>query len=201
MKSEFQLSFSKNRKTYIQTPPEIFLGENLINKKRGAIELSMTTIIVIVIGVTLLSLGLIFVRGVFNKVEGLSRGAFDQAQGEIGKIGQVDSFINLIPPKIELKQKDSTTADLVLANLESADIKVQASISSKDTKVVCAFADTLETTSKQYLLSSGDEVKVKIYIEDKGSPLGLKFCNVDVAVQGAQIADTSDELTIDVIKK
>ena len=173
----------------------------MINKRRGAIELSMTTIIVIVIGVTLLSLGLVFVRGVFTKVEGLSRGAFDQAQGEIGKIGQVDSFINLIPPKVELNQKDSTTSDLVLANLESQDITVKASISSRDQKLVCAFADTLDATSREYSLSSGDEVKIKMYIEDKGSPIGLKFCNIDISVQGAQIADTSDELTIDIVKK
>ncbi len=51
--------------------------------KKGAIELSMTTIIVIVIGVVLLSLGLMWVRGLFEKITILTTGAFEQADQEI----------------------------------------------------------------------------------------------------------------------
>lgn len=59
--------------------------------KKGAIELSMTTIIVIVLGVTLLILGLGFVRTLFGKVTTLSQGAFDIAEQEIqGKMGATD---------------------------------------------------------------------------------------------------------------
>ena len=47
--------------------------------KKGALELSMNTIIIIVIGVVLLSLGLIFVRGLFGQVESLSKSAFETA--------------------------------------------------------------------------------------------------------------------------
>jgi|SRR3989338_6582502 len=53
-----------------------------VNKK-GAIEMSMTTIIVIVIGVTLLILGLIFVRGIFERIGGLSDQLFAQADNII----------------------------------------------------------------------------------------------------------------------
>jgi len=52
--------------------------------KKGAIELSMNTIIIIVMGVVLLSLGLMFVRGIFSQVEGLSKSAFETADAEIG---------------------------------------------------------------------------------------------------------------------
>ncbi len=52
-------------------------------QKKGAIELSMTTIIVIVLGVTLLILGLAFVRGIFSKVSGLTEEAFSSAEKEI----------------------------------------------------------------------------------------------------------------------
>ena len=48
--------------------------------KKGAIELSMTTIIVIVIGVTLLILGLTWVRGLFEKVSGLTEESFRAAE-------------------------------------------------------------------------------------------------------------------------
>ena len=52
-------------------------------QKKGAIEMSMNTIIVIVIGVTLLILGLAFVRGIFTKIGGLTEGAFSDAEKEI----------------------------------------------------------------------------------------------------------------------
>lgn len=43
----------------------------------------MTTVIVIVLGVTLLVLGLVFVRGIFTKVSGLTEEAFSDAEREI----------------------------------------------------------------------------------------------------------------------
>lgn len=54
-----------------------------MQSKKGAIELSMTTIIVIVLGVTLLILGLVFVRDIFGKTTQLGTQAFDQAQKQI----------------------------------------------------------------------------------------------------------------------
>ena len=61
--------------------------------RRGAIELSMTTIIVIVIGVTLLILGLAWVRGMFEKVTSLTDQAFDTAEKEIqNNMGPSDKF-------------------------------------------------------------------------------------------------------------
>ncbi len=61
--------------------------------KKGALELSMSTIIVIVLGVTLLILGLAFVRTLFGKVTTLSQGAFDIAEQEIqGKMGPADKI-------------------------------------------------------------------------------------------------------------
>lgn len=48
--------------------------------KKGAIELSMTTIIVIVLGVTLLILGLTWVRGLFEKVGGLTEASLRTAE-------------------------------------------------------------------------------------------------------------------------
>lgn len=54
-----------------------------MESKKGAIELSMTTIIVIVLGVTLLILGLAFVRSIFQKTTGLADEAFSSAEKEI----------------------------------------------------------------------------------------------------------------------
>ena len=70
--------------------------------KRGAIELSMTTIIVIIIGITLLSLGLIWVRGTFKNVTDLSEQSFEQAEGAISDIfKEVSKTIFVSPPSIK----------------------------------------------------------------------------------------------------
>lgn len=63
------------------TSSKIKIIMNLVKtNKKGAIELSMTTIIVIVIGVTLLILGLTWVRGLFEKVGGLTDQSFIAAE-------------------------------------------------------------------------------------------------------------------------
>ncbi len=64
-----------------------------MSRKKGAIELSMTTIIVIVLGVTLLILGLAFVRGLFGKATTLTEDAFRIAEQEIqSKMSPTDKF-------------------------------------------------------------------------------------------------------------
>ena len=49
------------------------------SKKKGAIELSMTTIIVVVIGITMLTLGLAWIKDTFSNIDELGQGAFDAA--------------------------------------------------------------------------------------------------------------------------
>ncbi len=54
-----------------------------MKSKRGAIELSMTTIIVIVLGVMLLGLGIAWVTGLFSQIEDLTQQSFAKAQQTI----------------------------------------------------------------------------------------------------------------------
>ena len=57
-----------------------------MKSKRGAIELSMTTIIVIVLGVVLLSLGLMFVRGIFKQITDESDQIFAMSEEQISEL-------------------------------------------------------------------------------------------------------------------
>ncbi len=54
-----------------------------MKSKKGAIEMSMNTIIIIVLGVTLLILGLVFVNTIFRDTEKLAREAFATAEKEM----------------------------------------------------------------------------------------------------------------------
>ena len=61
--------------------------------KKGAIELSMTTIIVIIIGITLLSLGLMWIKGVFEDIGSITDQAFINADKEIKeRMGENEVF-------------------------------------------------------------------------------------------------------------
>ena len=169
-------------------------GELIMNKK-GAVELSMTTIIIIVIGITVLSLGLVWIRGVFTDVGGITKSAFEQGQGEIDEIfsGSTEP-IALSPSTLTLDQGKSETVTLNINNLgKTTTPNVQASVEAKasggtaiDT-LKCSFTDLFGSSSDTYSLNSGFGVKLGILVEDSNSPLGTYVCRVKVdGLEGGQ---------------
>ncbi len=172
--------------------------------KKAAIELSMTTIIVIIIGITLLSLGLIWVKSTFSNATDISDKAFEQAQGTISDIfEQVDEPVYVSPPSVKVEQGSAKNADLIITNFEEEQIKVKANIRSSDQKLKCLFADTdsqeFKTTSQEYTLNSGKAVKIKLIIDsDKTTNLGTKACNIEVP---ALEDSNTQSLIIEVVKK
>ena len=56
-------------------------------QKKGAIEFSMTTIMVVIIGVAVLALGLAWIRGTFQQVGVLTEQSLDAAETVVGEIG------------------------------------------------------------------------------------------------------------------
>ena len=86
-------------------------------KKKGAIELSMTTVIVIVLGIVLLSLGLIWVRNIFGQVGGVSDDAFNRANDLIGDLESFEgSFLTVVPDEIEISQGGDDGIGVVINN-------------------------------------------------------------------------------------
>ncbi len=167
-------------------------------QKKGAIELSMTTIIVIILGITLLSLGLIWVRGTFKNINRLSQGAFEKADGAISDIfKEVDKTVYVSPPSIELEQESSQIVQFIVTDFEETTLNVKARVTSSDKTLECLFADTLKTESKEYPLQSGKQVDIKLIVKDKGGALGVKVCNIDVpTIKG----DNSESLVVTVVK-
>lgn len=167
--------------------------------KKAAIELSMTTIIVIIIGITILSLGLLWVRGTFKDITRLSGDAFKQADGAISDIfEEVDRAVYVSPPTIDLEQQTAKTAQFRITNFEQESIKVKAKTESSDQKIKCIFADTFKSESKEYALASGKTVEIKVIVEDLGSALGIKGCNFEVpTIPNAN----ADSLVVTIVKK
>ncbi len=71
-------------------------------KRRGALELSVNTIVIIVIGVALLSLGLIFVKNMFGGMTQISNDIFGTANTEIGKLHTGARLT--VPTNVDVKQ-------------------------------------------------------------------------------------------------
>ena len=197
---------------WVQIPLVPFFYEIFINTvklkiemgkrgKKGAIELSMTTIIVIILGVTLLSLGLVFIRGVIAKVTNLSERSFETAESEIGKISGVDQLLTLSPMSIDLPQKSSKAIDVIIANFEDGPISVNSKIESGDQKLSCLFADqaTMKDTSKTYSLGSGKQVRVKLIANDLGADLGINHCVI--TVKGTGVDETTETLIVNLVPK
>tara|TARA_Y100000310_G_C20658704_1_gene803449 strand:+ start:1577 stop:2101 length:525 start_codon:yes stop_codon:yes gene_type:complete len=162
--------------------------------KKGAVELSMTTIIIIVIGITILSLGLVWIRGVFSDVSTISSGAFDQANSEIDELfAGTDQAVGVSPSQLTLDQKGLDQASLAINNLEGGDIQVSASVEARAMggepaeKLVCAFSETLTSELPSRTLPSGRGIgNLYIYVEDKGSDLGTYSCAVTIDMGGSQ---------------
>ena len=76
-------------------------------KKRGAIELSITTIVVVVIGVTLLTLGLVFVKGIFGKLTSLSDDIFGKSSTIIDTL-TIDTKLS-VSSSVSVEQGRTTT--------------------------------------------------------------------------------------------
>lgn len=71
-------------------------------KKRGALELSVNTIVIIVIGVALLSLGLVFIKNMFGGMDKISDDIFGTANTEISKLHTGARLT--VPTKVDVKQ-------------------------------------------------------------------------------------------------
>ncbi len=83
-------------------------------KRRGALELSVNTIVIIVIGVALLTLGLMFVRNIFGGITKISDNMFIGGETEIRKIHQEAKFT--VPLNIDVKRGSEILADVYVGN-------------------------------------------------------------------------------------
>lgn len=82
--------------------------------RRGAIEFSITTIIVVVLGVVIIGLGLGFVSGLFSDLGGITKGINENVQGKIDDLGGGVTFS--LPQKISVKEGESTVVYAKIGN-------------------------------------------------------------------------------------
>lgn len=79
----------------------------MINKK-GALELSLNTIVVVVIAILILTLGVVFIKNTMFKIGELTKMTFEQADAELRQMyeGDEDVTLGIYPKIISVSSKD-----------------------------------------------------------------------------------------------
>jgi hypothetical protein len=176
----------------------------MVNKK-GAMELSINTIVVIVIGVTMLTLGLVFVRNIVGKSQDLSESAFSKASEELDKLGgSTSEFITLSSENIKMKDGDANAFGVLVKNVEEdtyngVNAKIITSDEAKQKGISCEFIDGKSTRSLGKI-APGKEFKIRINVKTKKGSTGIYGC--EFKLEGGGIEDqpfvTSREVTVKV---
>ncbi len=175
-----------------------------MQNKKGAIELSMTTIIVIVIGVTLLSLALVWVRGVFTNLGDISDDAFKKARDIIGRVENVDKLLTVIPSETSIEQGGDEAIKIVVANLGQTQIAGQLTASpTSDGKLDCfifnAEKEGNRETDARFNLNSGEQKSFSAIIKDNKGAIRTTGCTFKVT--GPQDPDNERSVIVRVIKE
>ena len=171
----------------------------MIKSKKGALELSVNTIVVIVIGVTLLTLGLVFVRTLFSNLEEISKGTFDKANELLEGLENVDKPLTVIPSEIDVKKGEDDAVKVVLANFEQNTLNLRISIKNAedDSDIDCYLYDENARKTKTagpYEIGSGDQQSLALIVKDKDGSLRTTACSI--SVQGLPRGQDSEETLI-----
>ncbi len=173
--------------------------------KKGAIELSMTTIIVIVLGVTLLILGFVFIKGIFGSLGGISDTTFDKAQTLLTGLESVDSFLTVSPSMITIEQGSDDVVKVIVANLEQDAGSVNVNLRSRsrdDDQLKCLiFHDTANSegsATSAKTIESGKQESYSLIVQDVGGPLRTTACYV--VAEGGPATGNTGAVTVRVIK-
>jgi len=158
----------------------------MVRNKKGAIEMSMQTIIIIVIGVTLLTLGLRFVYSIFKGVGGTPEKLGALSDKQLNDIfGESDEALYLPTDTIETDQGAPVSAYLYLRNpgSDSANFKYDVTVTDKPSE---SYSDEriqkwLVWNKGERTIRSGQGLKDRILIKvPPNAPLGTYFFSIEL---------------------
>jgi hypothetical protein len=100
--------------------------------KKGAVELSMSTIVVVVMAIVLLSLGIVFIQGIIGKTTKLSDQAFLNADKSIQDLMGGDQAFFIAGTNFQGKVGEELNIIGGIQNFEGKDIKFELSAEGAD---------------------------------------------------------------------
>ena len=178
----------------------------MFRQKRGAVELSITTIVVVVIGITLLTLGLSWVTGIFDKLDVTTEGAFEQADTQIDEIlgGGTGKLISLSPSTLTLKKGGTANTKVIIENTEETTYSsITLTVLDDPTdpnEAHCYFAENGLTTISIDPIDSGYQAEVVVLVKDNGAATKTYTCSFTVDVVTVGTPEKNAILLINVVK-
>jgi len=137
-----------------------------INSKRAAMEMTMGTMVTIVLLVTVLILGLVFVRTVFTSAKGAIDLTDQQLRNELSKNFGDESKIAIYPGTrlVEIKQEDTDGVGLGIKNLlrgvaGTSTFSYQVIVSDPDLERKCGIS---EDSVINWIVTGRSEVDIPI---------------------------------------
>jgi hypothetical protein len=176
-----------------------------MENKKGQMEMSVGTIVTIVLLVTLLILGIVLIKNIFTSAKGVVDLTDQQLRGEINKLFSEDSKISIYPGTrlLEMSQESTDGVGVGIKNLltgASADktFSYEVVVSDADLKTKCgidtATAESWIVTGRSeddIPIPSGDFTTQKVLFEiPTGSPLCTVRFRVNVYTTGKVIYAT-----------
>lgn len=155
------------------------------HNKKGAIEMSMQTIIVVIIGVTLLTLGIKFVSDTMGKTTGLSDSMFESGDTLMNDIfGGSDAVLSVRPDMTTIRVGDTQSVKIYVRNTGDSDadftIEIKEIIFSGTDKTAVTSVRTwlnLKTTKK--VIAGQMWEKTLALVPPKGAKIGTYTATIE----------------------
>ena len=98
--------------------------------KRASLEISIQAIVIVVLAMTLLGLGLGFIRGMFKNIGGLSEQVTEDVRNKIGRqLIESDEKVAFPRSQVSIKRGEAVILDVGIRNKGNADIEYKMHIS------------------------------------------------------------------------
>jgi hypothetical protein len=185
---------------------KIFNYSFLKKNRKAQMEMSVGTIVTIVLLVTLLILGIVLIKSIFSSAKGVVDLTDSQLRGEIDKLFSEDSKISIYPGTrlLEMKQESTDGVGLGIKNLltgaedSNKTFSYEVVASDADLKTKCGIdATTAESwivtgrSEDSIPIPSGDFTTQKVLFEiPAGSPLCTVRFRINVYTDGRVIYAT-----------
>jgi len=122
-------------------------------KKRAALDLSLTTIVILIFAITVLGLGLVLIRGLFNKAEGEIDKAFNQGQLKVPPTANEPFTISKTRLTLNRGDKDELQVAIYNTGIKSHSFGMQ-------TLGQCAETELNPVTEEPYFLLTPSNLQV-----------------------------------------
>ncbi|MBD3164245.1 hypothetical protein GF323_03530 [Candidatus Woesearchaeota archaeon] len=153
--------------------------------KKAALQLSINAIVIVILAMTLLGLGLGFIKGMMNKMSDFTEGSFDKIKEQLQQdLMDSDKTIAFSQSKFTLERGKGSLEGVGITNEEAQQLDVGIKFNAIDCPAGCPNLENWFTYKKgamMYQLPAGKTEVKKINLEvPSGTTKGLYLIEVEV---------------------